>query len=62
MEKLYSNLEQIKKSCNINVINEEILELQNYFMEMLTEVDDLKLLINEHQKEQEKTSDVLNQG
>lgn len=38
--------------------HEEIQKLENYFLEMFTEVDDLKLIINQLQKEQEKISEM----
>lgn len=51
-----STLSSCEFEFSCDTPHEEIQKLENYFVEMFTEVDDLKLVIHQLQKEQEKIS------
>ncbi|KAF2903641.1 hypothetical protein ILUMI_02548 [Ignelater luminosus] len=54
-----SDLERNELLCDTP--HQEILQLQNYFMDMLSEVDQLKVTISSLQTEQDRTSNLLKQ-
>lgn len=54
-----SDLERNELLCDTP--HQEILQLQNYFMDMLAEVDQLKITISSLQTEQDRTTNLLKQ-